>query len=393
MVRHLLLCLFISFFLHLTIVQAFFCNDKSCGRCMNSRLIKCRWCKRDNRCHNPGAVLTNPCSRAENIVSKSHCDDELPRYDPKLAYKMLLLSAAAYDSVDPQECLNNSLPSGKFQLQAVVTKNCDVFNNSCSGYVAVSHALKVIVVAYRGSLGSDQSAAIAEETLLKPMTTFLRGKVQSYWKRGFELLWQASMKAEVEALLSKNPKYKIWVAGYSLGGAMASLTSTWISSFKLAPRENIILYTFGMPRVGNYDYALQHDQLVNNSWRVVNENDLIPHFPIVVGVPNIFTGPYHHGVEVFYSDGAASVYSKHRECHGKPYNEDATCSFAEKHLSIKRHLTYFSIPVGGFWKTRCLHPWSKSERHRKTPRTEFFDERVTRMHWTFLVKRKTGKMS
>lgn len=355
MVRHLLLCLFVGFFLHLTIVQAFFCNDNSCRRCVNSRLFKCRWCKRDNECHMPGAVLANPCKRAENIAVISHCDDELSHYDPELSHKMLLLSAAAYDSVDPQECLNNSLQSDKFQLRVVASKRCDDFNNSCSGYVAVSHALKVIVVAYRGSVGFTQSSAIAVETFLTPMTTFFRGKVQTYWKRGFELLWQANMKAEVEALISKNPTYKIWVAGHSLGGAMASLASTWISSFNLAPRKNIILYTFGMPRVGNYDYALLHDQLVNNSWRVVNENDLIPHFPLIIGVPSVLTGPYHHGVEVFYSDGAPSVYSKHRECHGKPYNEDATCSFAEKPLSIKRHLTYFSIPVSTFWKTRCLH--------------------------------------
>ena len=322
---------------------------------MDSGFLKCRWCKRDNKCHMPGAIATNPCSRAENIVEKSHCADEQPHYDPELSYKMLLLSAAAYDPVDPQECLNNSLPSGKFKLQAVVTRTCDVFNNNCSGYVAVSHVLKVVVVAFRGSVNFVQALAEFVESLLAPMTKFFDGKVQAYWKRGFEELWQQSMEAEVKALVSKNPSYQIWVTGHSLGGAMASLASTWLAYYNIAPRKNIILYTFGMPRVGNYHYALQHDRLVNNSWRVVNDNDLIPHFPIVVGVPTVFYGPYHHGVEVFYSEVAVSVNSTHRECHGKPYNEDATCSFAEKHLSIKRHLTYFSIPVGGYFKTKCVH--------------------------------------
>ena len=89
---------------------------------------------------------------------------------------------------------------------------------------------------------------------------------------------------------------------------MASLASTWLAYYNVAPRKNIILYTFGMPRVGNYDYALQHDQLVNNSWRVVNDNDLAPHFPIVLSV-SIFSGPYHHGVEAFYSQEAISACS------------------------------------------------------------------------------------
>ena len=78
--------------------------------------------------------------------------------------------------------------------------------------------------------------------------------------------------------------------------------------FNVAPRKNIILFTFGMPRVGNYDYALQHDQLVNNSWKVVNDNDLVPHFPTVLSV-SILNGPYHHGVEAFYSQEAISACS------------------------------------------------------------------------------------
>ncbi|KAJ7383173.1 hypothetical protein OS493_030327 [Desmophyllum pertusum] len=145
----------------LTVVVAFFfstpCDDNTCGDCVDSSFLSkpCRWCKRDNRCHMPGAIATNPCSRAENIVEKSHCADELSRYDPALSYKMLLLSAVAYDPVHPQECLDNSLPYAEFQLQTVVTKNCDFADHGCSGYVAVSHALKAIVVAFRGSLDFD----------------------------------------------------------------------------------------------------------------------------------------------------------------------------------------------------------------------------------------------
>lgn len=67
-----------------------------------------------------------------------------------------------------------------------------------------------------------------------------------------------------------------------------------------------------------------------------------------------FNGPYHHGVEAFYGEPATSVYSKHRECHGKPNNEDITCSFSEIKRSFERHKNYFSIPVGTFWKEKCV---------------------------------------
>jgi len=290
-------------------------------------------------------------------VEESHCADELSTYDPQLSLKMLYLSAVAYDQsnslVHQQQCLNNSLTSDNFKLQAVVTKTCDNEGHDCSGYVAVSHTLKVIVVAFRGSKNFNQALKQFLQTLVSPKTQFLNGEVQTYWKRGFDELWQSSMEKEVKNVVAKNPSYQIWVTGHSLGGAMASLASTWLAYHNIAPRKNIILYTFGMPRVGNYDYALQHDQLVNNSWRVVNDDDLVPHFPTLASF-SIINGPYHHGVEAFYSVEATSVYSTHKECHGKPYNEDVTCSFSEVPRSISKHKTYFSIPVGTFWETDCV---------------------------------------
>ena len=355
----------LCFLSQLTVAVALFCDDNNCGDCVSSRAIECRWCNRDDECHMPGAALTNPCKRAENIVDKSHCADEFSRYDPELSYKMLLLSAAAYDPVHPQKCLDNSLPSAELQIQAIVTRECDMFDNECSGYVAISHVLKAVVVAFRGSANFDQAFVQFVETLLVPKTKFLDGEVQTYWKRGFDELWEC-MKAEVKALVSKNPSYQIWVTGHSLGGAMASLASTWLGYYNIAPRKNIILYTFGMPRVGNYDYALQHDRLVNNSWRVVNDDDAVPHFPSVVSV-SVLNGPYHHGVEAFYSEEASSVYSTHRECHEKPYNEDVTCSFSEVTRSFQKHKNYFSIPVGTFWKTSCV---PTTRKRRETTKNE-----------------------
>lgn len=303
----------------------------------------------------------NACKRAENILEESHCNDKLSHYDPNLSLTMLLLSAAAYDPVHPQECLDNSMPSANFQLHAVFTRQCDLFDNHCSGYVAVSHKLKAIVVAFRGSVDFSQALVQFIEGLVSPKTKFLDGEVQTYWKRGFDSLWQC-METEVKVVVSENPSYQLWVTGHSLGGAMASLASAWLSYNNIAPRKNIISYTFGMPRVGNYDYAFHHDKLVNNSWRVVNDDDVIPHFPSLLSV-NPLNGPYHHGVEAFYSETATSVHSEHRECHGKPYNEDATCSFSEITRSIERHKIYFSIPVGTFWKSKCVH---SARKKRKT---------------------------
>ena len=295
------------------------------------------------------------CGGKYHGVRKSHQvygDDA--HYLPELSYKMLLLSAVAHDLVHPQQCLNKSLPSAEFQLQAVVTRKCDFLGNKCSGFVAVSHAVEAIVVAFRGTKGDAQLLLEVLETLLIPEQHFLGGKVQTYWKTSFEALWQV-MEPKVKSLVSANPSYQIWVTGHSLGGAIASLASAWLAFYNIAPRKNIILYTFGMPRVGNYRYARQHDQLVNNSWRVVNYDDLVPHLPPLI-LPKFHLGPYHHGAEVFYTEIAVSVNSAHKECHGKPCDEDKTCSRSKfptnLQQSLKRHENYFSVNLGpGFCET------------------------------------------
>ena len=296
------------------------------------------------------------------ILIKGDCgrngyDDDNERrvmsYNPELSYKMAILSAVTYDQSHPQDCLDQYLPSAKFQLQTVVTKNCDFVDRKCSGYIAVSHALRVLVVAFRGTECTGQLIDELLESVTTPSQDFLNGKVQAYFKTAFEDLWQC-MEPKVKALISKNPSYQIWVTGHSLGAALASLASAWLACYNIDARQNVILYTFGSPRVGDCKYALQHDQLVNNSWRVVNFDDIVPHLPPWI-LPTIKSGPYHHGVEVFYSEKAISVDSAHRECYGTPHDEDKSCSrskqpFLDLPESIKRHKNYFNITFGTFCK-------------------------------------------
>ncbi|XP_073232488.1 lipase ZK262.3-like [Porites lutea] len=297
-------------------------------------------------------------------------------YNPELSYKMAILSAVTHDQTHPQHCLDQYLPLTKFQLQTVVTKNCDFLDNKCSGYVAVSHSLRVLLVAFRGTESTSQLINELLETILTPPQDFLDGKVQAYFKTAFEDLWQC-MEAKVKALVSKNPSYQIWVTGHSLGAALASLASASLAYYNIAPRQNIILYTFGSPRVGDYKYALQHDQLVNNSWRVVIDNDIVPHLPPLFWLPLIKYGPYHHGVEVFYSKKTLNVHSAHRECHGTPHDEDKSCSRSKspfKNLpdSIKQHGTYFNITFG----TLCEGSVSSRYTSKKT-RFQFREDRCT----------------
>lgn len=273
-------------------------------------------------------------------------------YRPELAHKMMLLGAVAYSQFSPQECLDRSLPADKFQIQSVVTRTCDLVGSKCSSYIAISHNVQAIVIAFRGTQSVNQLISELLETVFSSMEDFLGGKVQTYWKKSFEILWK-DMEPTVKSLISSHPSYQIWVTGHSLGGAMASLASAWIAYENILSRQNIIMYTFGMPRVGDYKYAMQHDQLVNNSWRIVNFDDIVPRLPpFFPGSPK---GAYHHGVEVFYTEPVLSVYSAHKECHGKPIDEDKACSrglvITNLKQSIKHHTNYFGVHFEQFCAT------------------------------------------
>ena len=104
-----------------------------------------------------------------------------------------------------------------------------------------------------------------------------------------------------EILKSQYLYYGIWVIGHSLGGAIASLASTQLVHDYPEWQKQVHLYTFGMPRVGDYYYAFRHDKLVKNSWRVVNSNNAVPRLPWRRTYPfaNCNNGPNHHGIEFF----------------------------------------------------------------------------------------------
>ena len=149
--------------------------------------------------------------------------------------------------------------------------------------------MRVLIVAFRGTEDTRQLIDELLETVTTPSQDFLNGKVQAYFKTAFEDLWQC-MEPIVKALLSKNPSHQVWVTGHSLGAALASLASVWLAYYNIAARQNVILHTFGSPRVGDYKNALQHDQLVNNSWSVVKFDDIAPHLQLLI-LPAIKCSP------------------------------------------------------------------------------------------------------
>lgn len=85
-----------------------------------------------------------------------------------------------------------------------------------------------------------------------------------------------SLKSALAALPNGGRDAEVYVTGHSLGAALATLFA-----FDIARDLGIqpITYTFGGPRVGNDQFSAAFASSVNTMYRVVHDEDIVPHLP------------------------------------------------------------------------------------------------------------------
>jgi Lipase (class 3) len=92
-------------------------------------------------------------------------------------------------------------------------------------------------------------------------------------------------------------KMSVTVTGPSLGSALATLYVAQNSRTKKV--ETPLLRTLASPRVGDYDFKTIFNGLGIQSWRIVNEPDLIPNTPYI--------GFWHIATEYEYDSGWSTI--------------------------------------------------------------------------------------
>src|SRR4051794_8429441 len=94
----------------------------------------------------------------------------------------------------------------------------------------------------------------SETTFKHKLESPIGGKVSEYFMRVFQLLWaNQSMRADVLYLSYTYPDYELWIAGHSLGGALAALALAHVSAGSPTiynPTRPLRLMTMGQPRTG-----------------------------------------------------------------------------------------------------------------------------------------------
>jgi hypothetical protein len=77
-------------------------------------------------------------------------------------------------------------------------------------------------------------------------------------------------------------KHDLFITGHSLGGALATVLTSWFLDKQYGNLFNIKSYTFAAPMVGNSGYVQHFNSIISasgsESHRVLNPNDIIPRF-------------------------------------------------------------------------------------------------------------------
>jgi triacylglycerol lipase len=124
---------------------------------------------------------------------------------------------------------------------------------------------------------------------LVPCSLSQYGRVHDGFQRMYSLI-QAQIQ---ESLAHVHQRSRLFIAGHSLGGALATLALPEIAA--ATPRRAICLYTYGSPRVGDNEFvAAFNRQFADRSFRIVNTSDIMASLPLPAPVMGIVGGYFSH---------------------------------------------------------------------------------------------------
>ncbi|MFD0717239.1 lipase family protein [Paenibacillus sp. GCM10027626] len=147
---------------------------------------------------------------------------------------------------------------------------------------------RAIILAFRGTSTAVEwiSDFIAQQIPFKPVDN------GSMTHRGFTDIYMTA-RDRLFMLLERVPQHKpLFVTGHSLGAALAALAAYDISFNR--PHNEIVVYTFASPRVGDPTFARSFSNQISTSVRIANQNDLVTHLPPLIYQPPKSSKIYHY---------------------------------------------------------------------------------------------------
>lgn len=163
-----------------------------------------------------------------------------------------------------------------------------IFDKGTDTHVLINRYEDCIVIAFRGT-SSLRDWLTDMEFPLRPVAG---GRVHEGFLSAINSV-MVKLTAELSGseVFKYQPVLPIVVTGHSLGGALAVLCAWYLQDRGYAIDS---VYTFGQPRVGDKAFAATYQAVLGaKTFRVVNQNDIVPR------VPGVLMGYRHHGIHAF----------------------------------------------------------------------------------------------
>ncbi|UNI19643.1 hypothetical protein JDV02_005818 [Purpureocillium takamizusanense] len=270
-------------------------------------------------------------------------------------------TAAAYCNVgrkpgDRIKCGGGTTCAGVEANNATISSTFVGRLTGAGAIIALDHTRREIILAFRGS-----------DNIRNWITNFVFAredcdlvancKVHSGFRKAWQEIADATthgLEAATRACSSSsssphgNDDYKVVIAGYSLGGAVATLAAAHLRRAGLVAD----VFTFGSPRVGNDAFAnFVTSQPGGRSWRVTHRDDPVPRLgPMFLGYRHISPEYWLAGGGVDQTDYPVGAV---RRCDGIANTE---CNAGTFGLNIFSHLYYLTHMIGC---AKFPQPWKR----------------------------------
>ena len=177
----------------------------------------------------------------------------------ELAYK----SQAEYEKILKEEWgFSDVYPLDKKETQGFIAKKADM-----------------ILIAFRGTEEAKNEDIFTD--ILACQTKTELGKVHYGFLRALKAVWKDIVTAVKNYQDNNQP---VWIAGHSLGGALAALAAAKLVSIDAC--QNIGgVYTFGQPMIGDKDFKEKFEKLLpSGAYRVTNFKDPVTLVPLNINL-------------------------------------------------------------------------------------------------------------
>lgn len=131
----------------------------------------------------------------------------------------------------------------------------------------------------------------------------------------------------VNRTLSQYPDHKHIFTGHSLGSSVIFLANALRDKYDL----DTYVYTFGSPRMGNYDFTTYVNKLQQDrSFRYTHYQDIVPHVPTAIR--------FEHFDKEYYEDMLGNVTNNCKD--------NCSSQFMIKELNVDDHMWYLNNYMG-----------------------------------------------